>query len=62
MAIVAIILAFNLVYFVSGSVEMFPTGERQSGVREVTGTAAVALCLVEAVLWRLLQRVMQASS
>ncbi|OOG39733.1 hypothetical protein B0B52_13925 [Polaromonas sp. A23] len=62
MAIVAIILALDLVYFVQGSLEMFPTGERQSGIREVTGLAAVMLCLVELALLLLLRRVRQASS
>ncbi|MGC1173047.1 hypothetical protein [Polaromonas sp.] len=62
MAIIAIILALDLVYFVQGSLEMLPTEEKQSGIREVTGLAAVMLCLVEAVLWLLLRRVRRASS
>lgn len=61
-AIVAIILALDLVYFVQGSLEMFPSEERQSGIREVTGLAAVVLCLVEAALCLLLRRVRRASS
>lgn len=62
MAIIAIILALDLVYFVQGSLEMFPTEEKQSGIRQVTGLAAAMLCLVEAVLWLLLRRVRRASS
>ena len=61
-AIVAIILALDLVYFAQGSLEMFPTEEKHSGIREVTGLAAVILCLVELALFLLLRRVRRASS
>lgn len=61
-AFVAIVLALDLMYFVQGSQEMFPTEEKQSGIREVTGFAAVMLCLVEFALFLLLRRIRRASS
>jgi hypothetical protein len=61
-AIVAVLLLFNLVYFFHGSMEMFPTEERQSGIREVTGLAALMLCLVEVGLCLALRRVRQISA
>ena len=60
--IVAVLLLFNLVYFFQGSMEMFPSEERQSGIREVTGLAALMLCLVEAGLCLILRRVRRVSA
>jgi hypothetical protein len=62
MAIVAIVLALDLVYFTQGSLEMFPTEEKHSGIREVTGFVAVMLCMVEIALFLFLKRLRQASS
>lgn len=47
LALVAVLLILDLIYFVHGSFEMFPTEERQSGIRLTTGILAVMFTLVE---------------
>jgi len=53
---VGAVLAVDVLYFVNGSLEMFPTDEQQEKVRALTGTIAVLLLSVEAGLWALLRR------
>lgn len=56
MIAVALVLAADVAYFVHGSLELFPTDERQATVRQVTGAVAVLLIAVEYGLWSLLRR------
>lgn len=56
MLVVGVLLAIDVLYFVNGSLEMFPTAEQQEKIRIVTGTIAVLLLSVEAALWALLRR------
>lgn len=56
MVVVGIILVLDLVYFVHGSAEMFPTETQHSDIRWITGLVAVFLFFVEAALCLLLRR------
>jgi hypothetical protein len=56
MLAIGVVLAIDLLYFVNGSLEMFPTAEQQEKIRTVTGAIAVLLLSVEAGLWALLRR------
>ena len=55
-------LAANVVYFVHGSLETFPTAERQEAARLATGAIAVLLVAVEIGLWLLFRRLGSAPS
>ena len=55
--LVGVVLAVDVVYFLVGSQEMFPTAEQQAKVRTVTGAIAVLLVAIEVVLWLLLRRI-----
>ena len=50
-----LLLLLDLAYFMHGSFEMYPTEERQSGIRFLTGMVAVLLGLIELGLWLLLR-------
>ena len=56
MVVVGVALAVDVVYFFTGSLEMFPTAEQQAKARTVTGAIAVLLVAVEVGLWALLRR------
>ena len=56
MVAVGLVLALDLLYFVRGSLESFPTAEQQEKVRVVAGTIAALLVIVELVLWWVLRR------
>ena len=51
MIVVGLMLCLDVVYFVRGSLEEFPTDEQQEKVRVVTAMLAVLLVAAEAVLW-----------
>jgi hypothetical protein len=53
--VVALLLLLDVAYFMYGSFEMYPTEERQSGIRLLTGILAVLLTLIEVGLWLLLR-------
>ncbi|NOS74443.1 MAG: hypothetical protein HOP36_07875 [Methyloglobulus sp.] len=55
LALVAVLLILDLIYFVHGSFEMFPTEERQSAIRLTTGILAVMFTLVEVCLLLMLR-------
>ena len=44
--VVALALVADVAYFVHGSLEMYPTEERQSAVRFTTGSVAALLTLI----------------
>ena len=48
-------LLVMLAYFVTGSLEQFPTDEQQNKVRVVTGVLATILLAIEIGLWSLLR-------
>ena len=56
MVAVGVLLVLDLLYFVNGSLEMFPTDEQQDKIRTLTGVVAVLLLAAEAALWALLRR------
>ncbi len=56
MIVVGLVLIVDVLYFVHGSLEMFPTEERQVSLRLMTGIFAVLLLSVEVGLWVLLRR------
>ena len=53
---IALILIASGLYFFNGSLEMFPTAEKESGVRLVMGIIAVGCVFIEAILVALLKR------
>ena len=55
LAIVGSTLLVVLAYFVTGSLEQFPTDEQQNNVRVVTGVLATILVAIEIGLWTLLR-------
>jgi hypothetical protein len=55
MLTVGVVLAIDVLYFATGSLEMFPTAEQQEKVRIVTGAIAVLLLCAEGRLWALLR-------
>ena len=44
-------------YFFNGSLEMFPTAEKESGVRLIMGIIAVSCVVIETILIALLKKV-----
>jgi hypothetical protein len=52
---VGLLLLLDVVYFVRGSLEEFPTAEQQEKIRTVTGVIGASLLVVEIALWRLLR-------
>jgi hypothetical protein len=55
LAVVGSALLVMLAYFVTGSLEQFPTDEQQNKVRVVTGVLATILLAIEIGLWSLLR-------
>ena len=55
LAVVGFTLLVVLAYFVTGSLEQFPTDEQQNNVRVVTGVLATILLAIELGLWTLLR-------
>ena len=55
LTIVGSTLLVVLAYFVTGSLEQFPTDEQQNNVRVVTGVLATILVAIEIGLWTLLR-------
>ena len=51
MAVVALLLAVDIAYLVSGSLEQFPTAEQEDKVRIVSSAIAVLLIVIEIALW-----------
>lgn len=54
---IALILIASGLYFFNGSLEMFPTAEKESGVRLVMGIIAVSCLVIEAILVALLKKI-----
>ncbi len=48
----SILLILSLLYFIHGSMEMFPTEERQQGIRFVFGLFSLFFVIVEWVLFK----------
>jgi hypothetical protein len=53
---VGLVLVLDVLYFVRGSLDMFPTAEQQNEVRVVTGVLGTLLALVALGLGLLLRR------
>lgn len=51
MIVVAALLGVDIVYFISGSLEQFPTAEQEDKVRRVTAGIAILLIVIEMALW-----------
>ena len=56
LTVVGSTLLVVLAYFVTGSLEQFPTEEQQDNVRVVTGVLATILIAIEIGLWTLVRR------
>jgi hypothetical protein len=56
-----IVLCLTVLYFLRGSLEMFPTDEDHAKVRLVMGVIAAILIAVELALWFLLRRLMRSA-
>ena len=54
---IALILIASGLYFFNGALEMFPTAEKESGVRLVMGIIAVGCVFIEAILVALLKKI-----
>ena len=54
---IALILIASGLYFFNGSLEMFSTAEKESGVRLVIGIIAVGCVFIEAILVALLKKI-----
>ena len=54
---IALILIASGIYFFNGSLEMFPTAEKESGVRLVMGIIAVGCIVIETILVALLKKI-----
>ena len=54
---IALMLIASGLYFFNGSLEMFPTAEKESGVRLVMGIIAVSCLVIEAILVELLKKI-----
>ncbi|QEH69311.1 hypothetical protein QTL86_06595 [Cellulosilyticum sp. ST5] len=48
--IVALFIIVFYMYFVNGSLEMYPTPEREEGIKEVTSTLVILFAGLEIVL------------
>jgi hypothetical protein len=57
MLMVAVPLVIDLIYLVRGSLELYPSPEKDSKIRMVTGIIAALLIGIEVILWRLLRHV-----
>ena len=55
LTVVGSTLLVVLAYFVTGSLEQFPTEEQQNTVRVVTGVLATILVAIAIALWALLR-------
>ena len=58
---IALILLASGLYIFNGSLEMFPTAEKESGVRLVMGIISVSCVVIEAILIVLLKKVSKGS-
>ena len=58
---IALILIASGLYFFNGSLEMFPTAEKESGVRLVMGIIAGSCVVIETILIALLKKVSKES-
>lgn len=60
MIVVALALALDILYFMRGSLELYPTDEQQDKIRILTTTFGVLLAIVELglglLLWRLARK------
>ena len=59
---VAIILAASVLYFFNGSLEMFPTAEKESSVQLAMGIVAVSGVVTEAILVSWLKKALKEKS
>ena len=62
MAVVGVVLGLTVLYFVRGSLEMFPTDEDHAKVRLVMGVISAILIAIELALWFLLRHVARRDS
>jgi hypothetical protein len=53
MVVVGLLLCLDVLYFIRGSLEEFPTDEQMDKVRTVTAVIAVVLAVAEIGLWAL---------
>ena len=50
--IVLVLIIINMLLIIEGSLEMFPTPEKDSGMRMIYGMFMIPLCIVELFLVR----------
>ncbi|HEX2076902.1 MAG TPA: hypothetical protein VHG08_04310 [Longimicrobium sp.] len=56
MAVAGVLLVFDVLYYLHGSLEMVPSEEDHRKIRLVTGFVGFVLALTEILLWLLLRR------